>query len=108
MQGRLAEFLPGLLSLLLGEMLLEGNCLIMMKCLKISVFRIAFKSTESLRSRIDCWLAMTFGFLKKKEKYLRLIRSLPALCFLWFNAPYLKSLFTVGLVLSTNTVHSFA
>jgi hypothetical protein len=39
MQGRLAQLRPGLLSLLLGKMLLEGNGLLEVKCLEIPIPR---------------------------------------------------------------------
>ena len=39
MQGHLAQFFPGLLPLLLGKILLEGNGLLEVKCLEIPIFR---------------------------------------------------------------------
>ena len=67
MQGRLAQLLPGLLPLLLGKMFLEGNGLLKVKCLEISIPGIGLKATQRLRGRIDRRLTVTFGLLQKSE-----------------------------------------
>ena len=58
MQGRLAQFLPGPLPLLLGKMFLERNCLLKVKCLEIPILGINLKAIQSLCCRIDRWLAV--------------------------------------------------
>jgi hypothetical protein len=45
MQGRLAQLFPGLVSLLLGKGLLEGNGLLEAKCLEIAIPGIDLKAT---------------------------------------------------------------
>ena len=61
------EFFSRPLSLLFGEMLLEGNRLVMMKYLETLIFCIVLKPTESLRRRINRRLAMAFCLLQKGE-----------------------------------------
>ena len=67
MQGRLAQFFPGLLPLLLSKMLLEGNGLLKVKRFEIFVLGICLKAAQCLCRRIDRWLTMTFGFFQISE-----------------------------------------
>lgn len=67
MQGRLTQFLPGLLALLLGKIFLERYCLLNVKGLEIEISGIPLKSFQSLGRCIDGGLAMTLGFLQISE-----------------------------------------
>lgn len=104
MQGCLAQFLPGTLPLLFGKMPLKGNSLLKVKGLEITEFVMYLETVQRLGSRINGRLAVPFCLLQKRKilEYLRLILSLAGLCFFMVCTPYLKSLFTEGLVLSTN------
>ncbi len=48
MQDRLAQILPGLLPLLLGKVVLEGNGLLKVKCLEISIISVRLEALRAL------------------------------------------------------------
>ena len=81
---------------LFGQMPLERNRLLIVKCLEIPISGVLFKPAQRLRSGIHRRLAVALGFLQISE-----IFALDSLIFRvvfssWFLTPCLKSLFTVG------------
>ena len=67
MQGRLAQFLTGLLPILFGEVLFEGNRLLKVECFEVFVLGVVFKPCQRLCSRIHGWLAIALGLFQIGE-----------------------------------------
>lgn len=101
MQCGFTQLFSGLLPLLFGKMPLEIYRLFKVKCLEVFVLGIDFKPRQRLGERINRLLAVTLGFLQIGEILVLDSYVVGIVCCHVF-APYLKLLFTLGWLLSTN------
>ena len=67
MQRGFAEFLAGLFVDLFGQVLFEGNRLLMMKQLEIAVLVVFLKTRNGLRHPVNRLLALTHSFFQKRK-----------------------------------------
>jgi len=67
MESGLAQLFSGFLASLLGKVPFEGNGLLKVERLEITIFGVRFETIERLRGRIDRGLTVPFGFLQKTE-----------------------------------------
>src|SRR5665213_1639085 len=78
---------------------LERDCLLKVKCLEALMPVVLFKPAQRLRGYIYRWLAVALGFFQVGE-VLALDPLIFRVVFRHSFSPMLKSLFTVGLILS--------